>query len=318
MPRYDLLITAFLAVTLTSALPAGDHIRQLQTKAIEEKRSDAAHWGWQPKNYLLWTSHSNRLIPIYTFGTKDTGRGIDLHGYTGENSKYRKKNELIRLYGRVPTGTLSSKAQYMDQTDVYRIQEAALKAGKKYIFLIVFDGMDWQTTRAASIHNLQCVAYTEGRGTGTHFQDYDANGTSQFGFMVTTPHNQGTEYDVDQQTVPNPGGTMLGGYDARRGGPTPWEAGADPQYLVSEPKNADNRQPYTDSASSATSMTTGIKTYNGAINVDPSGRQVSTIAHRAQARGYKVGAVSSVPISHATVAASYGHNVYRNDVQDLT
>jgi len=37
-----------------------------------------------------------------------------------------------------------------------------------------------------------------------------------------------------------------------------------------------------------------------------------------QALGYAVGAVSSVPISHATPACTYAHNVDRDDYQDLT
>ncbi len=37
---------------------------------------------------------------------------------------------------------------------------------------MVFDGMDWQTTWAAAIHNAGEVKYREGRGTGLHFQDY--------------------------------------------------------------------------------------------------------------------------------------------------
>ena len=41
------------------------------------------------------------------------------------------------------------------------------------------------------------------------------------------------------------------------------------------------------------------------------------VAHEAQARGYAIGIVSSVPVSHATPAASYAHNVSRADHQDL-
>src|SRR5690606_34363133 len=78
-----------------------------------------------------------------------------------------------------------------------------------------------------------------------------------------------------------------------------------------------HRHAYTDSSSSATSMTAGIKTYNGAINVDNAGNPVPTIAHHAQAQGYRVGAVSSVPISHATPGSAYAHNVDRDDYQDI-
>ncbi|MDA1013958.1 MAG: alkaline phosphatase [Planctomycetota bacterium] len=306
-----------LGAITASATNGADYLRDLQAEAIANGYSPAAHWGWQPRNYVLWGSHSNRLIPVYTYGTKGAGSQIDLQDYIGANSRYRNREAVEKLYGYVPDRTVSSAAEYMDQTDVYRIQRAALEAGKKHIFLVVFDGMDWQTTRAASIYNLQRVAYTEGRGVGTHFQDYTAGGTSQFGFMVTAPHNEGTSVDVDTQVVENPGGELRGGYDPARGGPNPWTAGADPQYLVSEPKQATNRHAYTDSSSASTGMTAGVKTYNGAIAVDAQGKQVEPIAHRAQARGYKVGIVSSVPISHATPASGYAHNVGRDDYQDL-
>src|SRR5690606_35319776 len=266
----------------------------------------------------LWTTHSNRLIPVYSYGTRGAGDGIDLDSYTGPNSLYRDEAKLTRLYGRTPYLTKNNAAEYMDQTDVFRLQQAALEAGKKHIILVVFDGMDWQTTRAASIYNLKKVAYDAGRGTGTFFQDYDAGGTSQYGYMVTSPHNEGTDVDVDTQTVKNPGGAIPGGYDVERGGPNPWTPGNDGQYLVTRPKNAPNLHAYTDSSSSAQSMTSGTKTYNNAVNVDAEGQQVLTIAHLAQDAGYAVGVVSSVPISHATPAAAYAHNVHRNDYQDLT
>jgi alkaline phosphatase len=136
--------------------------------------------------------------------------------------------------------------------------------------------------------------------------------------MVTSPHNNGTTVDVDQQTVKNPNGTLRGGYSAERAGPDPWTPGNDVKYPVSHPEDAMMRHAYTDSSSSASSMTTGLKLYNNAVNVDFMGRQIPTIAHEAQAEGYAVGAVTSVPISHATPACSYAHNVERDDYQDLT
>jgi alkaline phosphatase len=54
------------------------------------------------------------------------------------------------------------------------------------------------------------------------------------------------------------------------------------------------------------------------VNVDPLGRPVPTIAHQLQQRGWAVGAVTSVPVSHATPAAAYAHNVERDDYQDIS
>lgn len=299
-------------------ISAADPIRDLQNMAVAQKKSDFAWWGTDPSMWSNHTSHSNRLIPVYTFGTKGAGPGIDLDSWFGPNSVYRSAETLQKIYGYVPERTVNPSAIWMDQTNVYDIQAAAAVAGKKHIFLVVFDGMDWQTTQAAAIWNSASVPYLYGRGSGTHFQSYTAGGTTQFGFFVTSPHNEGTDVDVDAQTVTNPGGTVRGGYDASVGGIAPWSVPVDPGYLITKGAATSPKHAYTDSSSSASSMTAGIKTFNGAINVDASGGLVSTIAHQLQMKGWRVGAVSSVPISHATPACTYAHNVARDDYQDLT
>lgn len=309
--------TAACLSVLALAPAHADRIFELQTEAVKQGRSPAAHWGPEPDNYTAWGSHSNRLIPVYTFGTRGAGPGIDLTSYTGQNSPYRNAQALRDIYGQVPSNTLNPEADYCDQTNVADIQQAALDAGRKYIFLVVFDGMDWQTTRAAAIHSTGKVAYDGGRGTGLHFLDYTAGNTSQFGYMVTSPTDSGTKGDVDTQRVRKSGG-LPGGYNPQKAGPNPWTPGDDRLYLISKSENGPGEHAYPDSAGTATAMTTGVKTYNGSINVDPSGNPLRTIAHIAQERGYAVGAVSSVPVSHATPAAAYAHNVSRNDYQDLT
>jgi alkaline phosphatase len=271
------------------------------------------HWGSDPANYVQWGKHSNKLIPVYAFGTAGAGEGIDLESYRGARSPYRSESALRRLYGRVPAATLNPAAEYFDQTNVYDIQRAALAAGKKRIILVVFDGMGWETTRAAAIAKTG-VVYREGRGAGLFFQDYTAGGTSQYGLVVTSPYGDQARFDVDLQSVAS--SVAGGGYDPARAGPTPWSTMPDREYVKGDAKKKAHVQ--TDSSASATSLCSGIKTYNLAINVAPDGRQVETIAHQAQRAGYAVGAVTSVPISHATPASAYAHNVTRADYQDLT
>ena len=303
---------------VTDAVTPVDTVARFQAEAIAAGRSDSAHWGVEPDKYTQWGTHSNRLVPVYTFGTAGKGDGIDLNSYTGENSVYRDEAGVRTLYGYVPEGTVNDSATWLDQSNIADLQRAALAAGKKHVFLVVFDGMDWQTTQAASIFNKQRVTYTEGRGTGTRFQSYEANGTTQYGFMVTSPHNDGTRTNVDKQTVLNPGGSVRGGYAAAAGGEAPWATAPDAGYLIGKPADGFPKHAYTDSASSATSMTAGIKTYNNAINVDATGQPVSTVFHEAQEQGYRVGIVSSVPVSHATPACAYAHNVARKDYQDIS
>jgi len=313
-----LLLGGILGVFQPLATNAGDFYKDLQTKAIADQKAEFGHWGVDPEKYTQWRSHSNRLIPVYTFGTLGAGEGVDLNSYMGENSPYRQEGAIRRLYGRLPENTLNPEANYLDQTNVYDLQMAASKAGKKHIFLVIFDGMDWPTTRLAAIAATKKIPYTEGRGSGLHFLDYQAGGTTQYGYMVTSPHNEGTDVNVDTQTLLNPGGTMFGGYNAKLAGATPWAHVDQLEYLIAKSKNGPDKHAYTDSSSSASSMTAGIKTYNNSVNVDASGHLVLTAAHRLQEQGWKVGAVSSVPISHATPAAAYSHNVHRDDYQDLT
>lgn len=73
----------------------------------------------------------------------------------------------------------------------------------------------------------------------------------------------------------------------------------------------------TDSAAAATSMYTGEKTYNGHIGVGVGGRRLLSLAEAAQAQGLAIGAVTSVPVSHATPAAWLAHNVSRGNYYAL-
>ena len=70
-----------------------------------------------------------------------------------------------------------------------------------------------------------------------------------------------------------------------------------------------------DSASTATSISTGHKTYSGTINMDETGTVAyETIAEQLKDQlGYKIGVISSVNLNHATPAAFYCHQVSRND-----
>ncbi len=306
-----LSIIAAVSACNTSALAqVKDHVAALQKQSVESNEVTFGHWGPNASKYSSWTTHTNRLIPVYTFG-------YQLSEFTGENSLYRNSENLTQLYGKLPANTLNPQAEYCDQTDVYRLQKSAVAAGKKRILLFIFDGMDWQTTRAAAIAKSGTVTYEAGRGTGLAFQDYRA-ATTDFGYFVTSPHNEGTTTNVNKQVVTNPGGKTLGGYDVTRGGETPWQTTSDLQYPIGKSDTGIASHAYTDSASSATSMCSGVKTYNDAINVDFSGREVVPIARTLQDQGFAVGVVTSVPISHATPACAYASNVHRDDYQDLT
>ncbi|MBI1249459.1 sulfatase-like hydrolase/transferase [bacterium] len=313
VPR--VLVTFVVAGLLLSSFgrcwgdpPTSDSIGTLQQQNAESNQPTAIHWGPDTKKYSSWGSHSNRLIPVYTFG-------IDLAAFQGPHSIYRDKEKLKKLYGYLPSHTLNTNAEYFDQTDIYQLQKSAVEQGKKRIILFVFDGMDWQTTWAAATHKAGKVAYRDGRGTGLNFQDYRGVETD-FGYFVTSPHDGTTTIDVDKQIVTAPGTKPLGGYDPSSAGGFPWSVPPDVRYPIGQGKQSVHG--VTDSAASATSLNAGVKTYNNAINVDFMGREVLPISRQLQADGWHIGVVTSVPISHATPGAAYANNVVRYDYQDIT
>ena len=74
-----------------------------------------------------------------------------------------------------------------------------------------------------------------------------------------------------------------------------------------------------DSASTATSISTGNKTYSGTINMDTSKTQeYETISEKLKSQlNYKVGIVTTVNLNHATPAAFYAHQASRNSYYEI-
>jgi alkaline phosphatase len=300
----------FSNLGIACAQQDADVLRKLQQQAIELNQCDWAHWGDQKGVTSNWSTHSNRLIPVYAFG-------LSLNSVQNGQSIYRDKKKLTDLYGQLPTKTLNPKAKYFDQTDIYRLHKQAFEdATKKNIILIVFDGMDWETSHAASLYKNPDKRSRRTRDSGMAFMDYKGANTSDYGYCVTAPHNGDTKHNVNSQTLTAKGSERLGGYSAQHGGRFPWSKAPSESYLKGNWKTLPH--PYTDSAASATSLNSGIKTYNGSINIGPDGNQVVPLAREMQDAGFSIGVVTSVPISHATPAAAYANNVTRNDYQDIS
>ena len=74
-----------------------------------------------------------------------------------------------------------------------------------------------------------------------------------------------------------------------------------------------------DSASTATSIASGHKTYSGVLNMDTSKTKTyKTIAETLKSDfGYKVGIISTVNLNHATPAAFYAHQASRNNYYEI-
>ncbi len=321
-----------LITGLAASAPGGepDRLKAMQAEYVAnhaQKAARAFHFGSQGPGGVFsnHTSHSNRLVPVYLFGRKG-----DLKSVMGENSRYRDAGRVKATYGFLPENTVNPRAVYADQSDLYRVQKEAVARGVKHLFIVWFDGLDWPTTQAAAIAKTGKV-YTEGKGSGLIFQDDEAGGSSQYGFVVTSPTHDKNTPDVNAQTVVIPPDSLGGGYDAMIAGPDPWTLGPlGPQalgYIKGSSANAADRtgvkkvgrvlHAYTDSSQSAGEMISGVKSYNNGVNVTDDGRLITTLFHQLQDQGWKVGTVTSVPFDHVSPAVMYAQNVDRDDYQDL-
>ncbi|WP_373541824.1 alkaline phosphatase [Chamaesiphon sp.] len=218
----------------------------------------------------------------------------------------------------------------------------------KNTIIMIGDGMGWEMTRAAAVYKQIQEGktgaslsdfYTAGKGTGLNMQTLTgytlattygttiagANGVYSTGnAAVTGPATAAT--GVNPPTAGfvfnpafNPGTTASGGatvasgvvgnlvgYDPIRGGINPWTPGTDREYI---------KLSYPDSANTATTLYTGIKSYNNAIGVDIFEDNIEGALAKAAAQGKSTGLVTSVPIDHATPAAAAA-NVNRRNKYD--
>jgi alkaline phosphatase len=216
----------------------------------------------------------------------------------------------------------------------------------KNTIIMIGDGFGWEMARAAAIYK-QIQAgnpgtklsdfYTSGEGTGLNLQTlkgytyattygttiagtdgvFNAGISALNGATFTTPTGTapirtGFAFNptFNPGTTPNGGAKVsdgvvgnLVGYDPVKGGINPWTPGTDSGYI----KNS-----YPDSANTATTLYSGVKSYNGAIGVDIFEKPVESILSRAASVGKSTGLVTSVPIDHATPAAAAANVNNRN------
>ena len=214
----------------------------------------------------------------------------------------------------------------------------AISATKpKNVILMIGDGMGWEMARAGAM--AKGYNYNSGKGEGLSFQTLDnyalattygttiAPGNGVFstgnsalsnsnpitgaspmlpGFKFQPQFNPGnTPSGGGKNPQPNAVGNLVG-YDPRRGGINPWTPGNDPEYI---------QHSYPDSANTATTLYTGVKSYNNAISVDIFEKPLETILKTAADHGKSTGIVTSVPVDHATPGAAAA-NVNRRNKYD--
>ncbi|CED83628.1 alkaline phosphatase [Phaffia rhodozyma] len=86
------------------------------------------------------------------------------------------------------------------------------------------------------------------------------------------------------------------------------------EILVGSSRTRSSNSFVTDSAAGATAFSCAMKSYNGAISVEPEGRHkpCGTVLEAAKQRGYKTGLVVTSRLTHATPACFYAHVVDRD------
>ncbi len=211
--------------------------------------------------------------------------------------------------------------------------------------LMIGDGMGWDMTRAAAIQSLIDRGksgktlkdfYTQGRGWGLNMQtlkgyaisttygtiiadskgEYSGDHSALDGSKKLTgasPIRSNFKFDPKFYSTQNspdsttPKSGNLVGYNRIKGGVNPWTPGIDREYIKAN---------YPDSANTATTLYTGVKSYNNAIAVDIYERPLTTILRTAASLGKSTGLVTSVPIDHATPGAAAA-NVNRRTKYDL-
>ncbi|MBW4464688.1 MAG: alkaline phosphatase [Pegethrix bostrychoides GSE-TBD4-15B] len=178
--------------------------------------------------------------------------------------------------------------------------------------------------------------YTSGTGTGLSFQSLSGytlattygttiagtNGVYSTGNSALSTTDSATAGSTllpgfEFNPAFNPGSTASGGatvesgavgnlvgYDVERGGLLPWDpayyggvasSGFDKEYIKAS---------YPDSANTATTLYTGVKSYNNAVGVDIYEQPLESILVTAGLAGKSTGLVTSVPIDHATPGAA--------------
>jgi len=83
----------------------------------------------------------------------------------------------------------------------------------------------------------------------------------------------------------------------------------------SKTQSADNY--VTDSAAGGTAISTGKRTYNGAIGVDVNGENLTTILEYSERNGKATGLVSTSAITHATPASFIAHQPKRSMYEEI-
>ena len=163
-------------------------------------------------------------------------------------------------------------------------------------------GYTLETTYGTTIAGANGV-YSTGNSALTGSDSVTAGSPVLPGFQFNPNFNPGINASGGATVASGAVGNLVG-YDAVRGGYFPW----DPGYYGGTPSPGFDKEyikfSYPDSANTATTLYTGVKSYNNAVGVDIFEQPLESILVTAGLAGKSTGLVTSVPIDHATPGAA--------------
>jgi alkaline phosphatase len=232
-----------------------------------------------------------------------------------------KKKLLVKLPGRVrPPAAAIGVLLLFASLSAWTIAAGCLPPRNppysyqpaKHIILIIGDGMHLQ-------HEIAASRYLHGTDRGLTWHAFPEQA-----YVTTWDVDTYNRYAAAAGARPyDPAAAAFIGYDPAKGGNAPFPdclSGKPAYFLTALPLRGPKKLvalPATDSASAATAMATGHKTDAGNISWrsgDPDGGGLRTIAELLEdRRGAKLGLVTTVPFTHATVAAFACHNKSRHN-----
>jgi alkaline phosphatase len=171
---------------------------------------------------------------------------------------------------------------------------------------------EWK--RSAALFGVVCTAFAamsaagDGRPKNVIFMIADGCGYGQI--AATDLYESGSTgvqsyEDFPVRAAMSTGSLNTGGYDP---------AAADSIFNSVMSRAMTPRKP-TDSAAAATALSTGVKTLNGELGMNPAGLPLENIVERFEKLGKSTGVVTSVPFAHATPA---GFVIHAEDRGSLT
>ena len=93
------------------------------------------------------------------------------------------------------------------RADLYRVQKDAVARGVKYLFIVWFDGMDWESHSCRGHRQVGQRSIRQGEGVGPDFPGLPRpKGQPGSAFMSTSPTHDKNKFDLDAQTVTIPSG----------------------------------------------------------------------------------------------------------------